>query len=44
MASPDARSPRWSIGRVQLDIAEAAEDFDHLITPEERLRIAMSRQ
>jgi hypothetical protein len=31
---------RW----VQLDIDEAAEDLDHLITPEERLRIAMSRQ
>ena len=31
---------RW----VQLDIAEAAEDFDHLITPEERLRIVMTRQ
>jgi arylsulfatase A-like enzyme len=31
---------RW----VQLDIDEAAEDVDHLITPEERLRIAMARQ
>jgi arylsulfatase len=29
---------------VQLDIAEAAEDLDHLITPEDRLRIAMTRQ
>jgi arylsulfatase A-like enzyme len=29
---------------VELDIAEAAEDLDHLITPEERLRIAMARQ
>jgi arylsulfatase len=29
---------------VQIDIAEAAEDLDHLITPEERLRIAMTRQ
>ena len=29
---------------VQLDIDEAAEDLDHLITPEERMRIAMSRQ
>jgi len=29
---------------VQIDIDEAAEDLDHLITPEERLRIAMSRQ
>jgi len=31
---------RW----VQLDVDEAAEDTDHLITPEERLRIAMARQ
>jgi arylsulfatase A-like enzyme len=31
---------RW----VQIDLDEAAEDFDHLITPEERLRIAMARQ
>ena len=29
---------------VQIDIAEAAEDNDHLISPEERLRIAMARQ
>jgi arylsulfatase len=31
---------RW----VQLDIDEAAEDLDHLITPDERFRIAMARQ
>jgi len=31
---------RW----VQIDIDESAEDLDHLITPEERLRIAMARQ
>jgi arylsulfatase A-like enzyme len=31
---------RW----VQIDIDQAAEDFDHLITPEERLRVAMARQ
>ena len=31
---------RW----VQLDLGEDAEDADHLITPEERLRIAMARQ
>ena len=29
---------------VQIDIADAAEDFDHLISPEERLRIVMARQ
>lgn len=31
---------RW----VQIDLGEAAEDADHLIAPEERLRIAMARQ
>ncbi len=29
---------------VQIDIDEAAEDLDHLITPEERVRVAMARQ
>jgi len=29
---------------VQIDIDDAAEDLDHLITPEERLKIAMTRQ
>lgn len=33
-----------TVNWVQLDVAEAAEDLDHLITPEERLRIAMARQ
>jgi arylsulfatase len=32
------------IGWVQIDLAEAAEDLDHLISPEERLKIAMTRQ
>jgi arylsulfatase len=31
---------RW----VQLDIDEAAEDLDHLVSPEERYKIAMTRQ
>ena len=31
---------RW----VQLDIDAAAEDLDHLISPEERLQVAMARQ
>jgi hypothetical protein len=31
---------RW----VQIDLGEDAEDADHLITPEELLRVAMSRQ
>jgi arylsulfatase len=29
---------------VQIDIDDAAEDLDHMIAPEERLRIAMARQ
>ncbi len=29
---------------VQIDVGAAAEDLDHLITPEERYRIAMARQ
>jgi arylsulfatase len=29
---------------VQIEIDEAAEDLDHLIRPEERLRVAMARQ
>ena len=31
---------RW----VELDIGDAADDQDHLISPEERLRVAMARQ
>jgi arylsulfatase A-like enzyme len=33
-----------TIGWVQIDLAGAAEDLDHLISPEERLQIAMARQ
>ena len=33
-----------TVGWVQIDIAEAAEDLDHLITAAERLKIAMARQ
>ena len=29
---------------VQIDLDEAAEDADHLISPEERMRVAMARQ
>jgi arylsulfatase len=32
------------VNRVQIDVDDAAEDLDHLITPEERFRIAMARQ
>jgi arylsulfatase len=31
---------RW----IQIDLADDAEDMDHLITPEERYRVAMARQ
>jgi arylsulfatase len=42
----DMRTGRFTgrIAWVQLDIAESAADVDHLITPEERLRVAMARQ
>jgi hypothetical protein len=33
-----------TVNWVQIDIEEAAEDVDHLISPEERLKIAMARQ
>jgi arylsulfatase len=29
---------------VELDVSDAAEDLDHLITSDERLKIAMARQ
>ena len=29
---------------VQIDVAASASDDDHLITPDERLRVAMARQ
>jgi arylsulfatase len=42
----DPRTSRFNgrIRWVQLDIDEAAEDVDHLITPEERFKLAMARQ
>lgn len=42
----DAESSRFTgtIEWVQIDLGEDAEDADHLISPEERLRIAMARQ
>jgi arylsulfatase len=33
-----------TVNWVQIDIDEAAEDLDHLITPEERYKVAMARQ
>jgi arylsulfatase len=42
----DMRTGRFTgrIEWVQLDVGEAAEDVDHLIGPEERLRVALARQ
>jgi arylsulfatase len=46
--SPDytPETSRFSgvVNWVEIDIDEAAEDFDHLITEEERYRVAMGRQ
>jgi hypothetical protein len=33
-----------TVNWVQIDLGDDAEDVDHLITPEERLRVAMARQ
>jgi arylsulfatase len=33
-----------AVNWVQIDLGDDAEDADHLISPEERLRIAMARQ
>ena len=33
-----------TVNWVQIDLDEDAEDADHLISPEERLRVAMARQ
>jgi hypothetical protein len=33
-----------TVNWVQIDLDEASEDLDHLITPEERFRVAMARQ
>jgi arylsulfatase len=42
--SPEGSRFSGTVNWVQIDIAEAAEDLDHLITPEERFRVAMARQ
>jgi transposase len=41
---PRQQRVHWPGPLVQIDIDRAAEDLEHLITPEERLRIAMARQ
>jgi arylsulfatase len=42
--TPEESRFAGTINWVQIDIDEAAEDLDHLISPEERLRIIMARQ
>ncbi len=42
--TPEESAFTGTVKWVQIDIDEAAEDLDHLITPEERLRVAMARQ
>jgi len=42
--TPDNSRFTGSIKWVQIDIGEAAEDVDRLITPEERFKIAITRQ
>ena len=41
---PDPNHFTGQISWVEIDVAEAAEDADHMIDPEERLRIAIARQ
>jgi hypothetical protein len=41
--SSDSSCFTGTVEWMQLDIADAAEDVDHLISPEERVRIAMMR-
>ena len=40
--TPETSHLNGAVEWVQLDIADAAEDVDHLITPDERLEIAMA--
>ena len=42
--TPEGSRFTGTVEWVQIDIADAAEDLDHLISPEERLNIAMARQ
>ena len=42
--TPESSSFTGTVDWVQIDIDDGAEDLDHLITPEERLRVAMARQ
>ena len=42
--TPEGSRFNGTVEWVQIDIADAAEDLDHLISPEERLKIAMTKQ
>jgi hypothetical protein len=42
--SPQASRFTGRIRWVEIDLGDDAQDHDHLITPEERLRIAMTKQ
>jgi arylsulfatase len=42
--TPESSRFTGTINWVQIDVDVAAEDLDHLITPEQRLKIAMTRQ
>ena len=42
--TPDTSQFTGTVNWVQIDIDKAAEDVDHLISPEERLAVAMARQ
>jgi arylsulfatase len=41
---PQGNQFTGEVSWVQIDLAEAAEDPDHLVSPQERLHIAMARQ
>jgi arylsulfatase len=42
--TPETSRFTGTVEWVQIGVAEAAEDLDHFISPEERLRVAMARQ
>jgi hypothetical protein len=42
--TPETSRFTGEIEWVQIDIDAASEDVDHLISPEERLQLAMARQ
>jgi arylsulfatase len=41
---PETSAFTGSVAWIQIDLGEDADEADHLITPEERLRVAMARQ